>query len=68
MAFDTPAFPTIDFTRIMGQPGLTAHEVFTLAALPACIMTATPVETADETAGRAKAFADAALSHRRAQG
>ncbi|WYK06467.1 hypothetical protein DWF04_016440 [Cereibacter sphaeroides f. sp. denitrificans] len=65
---NSPAFPTSELTRHVVAAGLTAHEVFTLAALPACIMTATPVETADETAGRAKAFADAALSHRRAQG
>lgn len=33
MAFDTPAFPTIDLARMMGRLGLTAHGVFTLAAL-----------------------------------
>ncbi|WP_420023734.1 hypothetical protein ACN9JG_06135 [Cereibacter azotoformans] len=64
---NNPAFPATEVSRHVVTSGLTAHEAFTLAALPACIATASPDERPEQTAARAKAFADAALSHRRAQ-
>ncbi|MGC9448995.1 hypothetical protein [Cereibacter johrii] len=40
MAFETLAFPTIDLTRMMGHHGLTAQEVFNLAALTGLLIIA----------------------------
>ncbi|MGP3699216.1 hypothetical protein [Rhodobacter sp. NSM] len=64
---DKSAFPITEVVRHVTSAGLTIHEAFTIAALPACIATAQAGETPEQTATRAKAYADAALSHRRAQ-